>query len=222
MGFDTNLLNDHETIAADLRPHPWYFASSVCALIGAIILGVLVMAIPDPDSWVRTVFGPLSLILIIATAVWVLSRFVGWLSTNFVVTSDRVIYRSGVLHKRGTEIPLERVNTVHFGQRLFERMLGTGDLTIESGATDGMQKFTDIRDPDHVQKLIHQQIELKRNRPAQAAAYASSGDMTPPPPGAPVAPADVATQLEKLEGMLHRGTLTQAEFDAQKERLLGS
>jgi hypothetical protein len=31
----------------------------------------------------------------------------------------------------------------------------------------------------------------------------------------------VATQLEKLEGMLQRGSLTQDEFDAQKQRLLG-
>jgi hypothetical protein len=31
---------------------------------------------------------------------------------------------------------------------------------------------------------------------------------------------DVAGQLEKLEGMLQRGTLTQEEFDAQKRRLL--
>jgi hypothetical protein len=32
---------------------------------------------------------------------------------------------------------------------------------------------------------------------------------------------DVADQLEKLESMLERGTLTPAEFDRQKRRLLG-
>ena len=32
---------------------------------------------------------------------------------------------------------------------------------------------------------------------------------------------DVATQLEKLEGMLERGTLTRDEFESQKARLLG-
>ena len=31
---------------------------------------------------------------------------------------------------------------------------------------------------------------------------------------------NVADQLEKFEGMLRRGSLTQDEFDAQKQRLL--
>jgi hypothetical protein len=33
-------------------------------------------------------------------------------------------------------------------------------------------------------------------------------------------PFDVASQLEKLEGLLDRGALSQDEFDAQKARLL--
>ena len=35
------------------------------------------------------------------------------------------------------------------------------------------------------------------------------------------AAADVASQLEKLEGLLSRGSITQAEYDAQKRKLLG-
>jgi hypothetical protein len=38
--------------------------------------------------------------------------------------------------------------------------------------------------------------------------------------GGTVAGSDVASQLEKLEGMLERGTLSQQEFDEQKRRLL--
>ena len=36
-----------------------------------------------------------------------------------------------------------------------------------------------------------------------------------------VSTTDVARQLERLEGMLERGTLTREEFDAQKRKLLG-
>ena len=35
-------------------------------------------------------------------------------------------------------------------------------------------------------------------------------------------PLDVPSQLEKLEAMRDRGTLTPEEFEAQKRRLLGS
>ena len=127
-------------------------------------------------------------------------------STNFVVTDQRVIYRSGVFAKSGIEIPLDRVNTVHFSQGVFERLIGVGDLMIESGGEMGQQVFADIPDPDKVQNQIH----------AQKTEFRSHG-------AAPAAPStDVATQLEKLEGMLERGTLSQEEFDAQKARLLGN
>ena len=87
-------------------------------------------------------------------------------------------------------------------------MLGAGDLLIESGGEDGQQRFTDIRHPDKVQNLVHAQVEaLIQHR----AGYRWC-----------TAPAvDVAEQLERLEGLLQRGTITQEEFDSQKRKLLG-
>jgi len=128
-----------------------------------------------------------------------------------VITSDRVIYRSGIIAKSGIEIPLERVNNVNFSQGVVERMLGAGDLLIESGGEDGQSRFTDIRHPDRVQNLIHSQMEALHVR------RASFGQQQ-----APAAPStDVTAQLERLEGLLQRGSITQEEFDNQKRRLLG-
>ena len=100
----------------------------------AIVLGIVVAAV-DADSWLKW----LALILIGASAVWLLVRYLRWGTTNFVITSDRVIFRHGVIAKSGIEIPLERVNSVHFDQGVFERMIGAGDLLIESGAESGQQ-----------------------------------------------------------------------------------
>jgi uncharacterized membrane protein YdbT with pleckstrin-like domain len=127
------------------------------------------------------------------------------LTTNFVITSNRLIFRHGLIGKSGIEIPLERVNNVNFNQSVFERILGAGDLLIESGGEDGQQRFTDIRHPARVQNLIHAQMEAHYQRRAQY--------------GVPTG--DVTEQLQRLEGMLQRGTLTQEEFDIQKARLLG-
>jgi uncharacterized membrane protein YdbT with pleckstrin-like domain len=145
----------------------------------------------------------LAIALIVATAIWLVQRYMKWATTNFVITSDRIIFRSGVIAKSGIEIPLERVNNVLFNQSVFERVLGAGDLLIESGGEDGQQRFTDIRRPERVQNLIHAQMEVNESRRF----------------GGPVGN-DVATQLEKLEGMLERGTLSEDEFEAQKRRLL--
>ncbi len=203
MPFSRQLLNDDEEVAVDLHPHWLFFAKAVAWLVGALILGIVSLSLDiEVLRWI-------ALAAIVVTALMVGHRYLQWISTNFVVTNDRVIFRSGVVTKRGIEIPLERVNTVHFHQGVFERMTGTGDLLIESGGEDGQQRFTDIRRPDKVQNIIHQQMDVNEGR--------RRGDHL----RAPAAGTDVATQLEKLEGMLQRGTLSQAEFDAQKQRLLG-
>ncbi len=199
--YPKKLLNDYETVALDLHPHWWHFAEPAFALLGSIVLGILALAFDWP-AFVKW----LALALIVVTAIWLLVRYVQYATTNFVITSDRVIFRHGVFAKSGIEIPLERVNSVHFNQSIFERMIGAGDLLIESGAEGGQQRFTDIKDPDKVQNLIHAQMEQNEDR--------MFGRTRGP------AAADVATQLERLEGMRDRGTLTPEEFEAQKRKLL--
>jgi uncharacterized membrane protein YdbT with pleckstrin-like domain len=208
MPFPKKNLNANETIALDMHPHWWYFAEPAWSLLGSIVLGIVVLAKTDEGTSARKSLSIIALILLVATFIWLVIRYLKWLTTNFVITSNRLIFRQGVIAKSGIEIPLERVNNVNFHQTVFERVLGAGDLLIESGGEDGQQRFTDIRRPAQVQNLIHAQMESHYQR---RAGYA-----------APAAPSgDVTEQLERLEGMLQRGTLTQQEFDAQKARLLG-
>lgn len=204
MPYPKKLLNDYETVALDLHPHWWYFAEPVLALVGSIVLGIVSLTVLDGD--VSKVVKWLALILIVVTAIWLVLRYAKWATTNFVITSDRIIFRSGVVAKSGIEIPLERVNNVLFHQTIFERMLGAGDLLIESGGEDGQQRFSDIRHPERVQNLIHAQMETNTTRMYGGGNKAGT---------------DVASQLEKLEGMLERGTLSIDEFEQQKRKLLG-
>lgn len=204
MPLPRKLLNDYETVALDLHPHWWYFAPPAGTLAGSIVLAIIVRVqlSGDAERWLSV----LLLAAIILSAIWLLVRYVKWANTNFAITSHRLIYRSGVLSKSGVEIPLERVNNVNFHQSVFERMIGAGDLLIESAGEAGRQRFTDIRNPSRVQNLIHAQIEGKNERMRM-------------PSSAPAA--DVADQLERLEALRDRGTLSDEEFEEQKRRLLG-
>ena len=164
----------------------------------------------------RTVVGVVVALLIVVALVAFLLRLLTWRSTNFVVTTDRCIYRAGVFSKTGIEIPLERINTVFFNQSVWERILKAGDLGIESAGEFGRQTFTDIKDPVLVQNLIYRQVEDNENRKydrigAEAREAAGSG----------AGPLSVAEQLEKLADLRDRGAITPAEFEAQKARLLG-
>jgi membrane protein YdbS with pleckstrin-like domain len=211
MPYPRKLLNDYETVALDVHPHWWYFAEAAFALVGALILGIIVLAM-DAESWLKWT----ALVLIVASAVWLLVRYLRWGTTSFVITSDRVIFRHGLISKSGINIPLENVNSVHFHQGIFERMIGAGDLLIESAAESGQQRFTDVSHPDRIQNLIYSQMELNTDRMYGRV----NRDGTPVSASTPQL--DVPSQLEKLEAMRDRGTLTPEEFEAQKRRLLES
>ena len=208
MPYPSRLLNDYETVAVDLHPHWWYFAQPVAALIGSMLLGVLAKIYAADAGTLRVAVVYFVIALIVASMAWVVVRYLKWTTTSFVITSDRLVFRTGVVSKMGVEIPLERINTIHFSQKVFERLTGSGDLIIESGGEDGQQRFTDIRRPDQMQKAIHAQKEAHNRR----RFAVSNGD---------VGSINVAGQLEKLEGMLKRGTLTAEEFQWQKDKLIG-
>ena len=93
----------------------------------------------------RKYLGYIALVAIVLSAIWLIVRYLKWVTTNFVITNDRIIFRQGVIAKSGIEIPLDRVNNVNFNQSIFERMLGAGDLLIESGGEDGQR--TDEQPP---------------------------------------------------------------------------
>jgi len=120
----------------------------------AVLLAIATLSV----SWLSWAKIPVSL-FVFAALVWFMQRYIRWVSTHFVLTSDRVIFRTGIIAKHGIEIPLERINTIFFHQRIFERMLGLGDLDIESASKDGAQRFNDIRNPSGVQNEIYQQME---------------------------------------------------------------
>jgi uncharacterized membrane protein YdbT with pleckstrin-like domain len=134
------------------------------------------------------------------------ARYLGWASTNFVVTTDRLIHRAGVLGKSGREIPLERVNDIAVNQSFLERLLGKGDLLIESGGERGQQHFTDVRRPFVVQNTIYREMERAGAR--DAARASGSRELSIP------------EQIEKLDELRQRGVVTQAEFEAKKAQLL--
>jgi len=208
-------LHPNEDLVLDLHPHWWFIAKSVIVVVAAVIFGVVVLAIGLPDP-----VKVLAALVVLGSLVWFLDRYARWVTIHFVLTSDRVIYRSGLVAKRGIEIPLENINAIHFEQRVFERLLGLGDLKIDSASIQGFSVFDDIQHPDKVQNEIYLQMEANDQR-----RFRGMPGNQPGAPGAPAAPAppvlSVPEQLEKLSELRDRGVITDEEFQAKKTELLG-
>ena len=209
MAFPRRLLADHERLVLDLKPH--WVALLVPALwtmagIALYVLGARVAEdnIDDPGL-VQKIIGVIALILIIWKGVSPVAR---WATTNFVLTSDRLITRSGVIAKHSKEIPLERINDVAFSQSILERMLKSGDLMIESAGERGQNRISNVRNPEHVQLTIYKEVEENNNRMMRPGAPTETrGD-------------SVTDQLEALGRLKEQGVLSDMEFETKKQELL--
>lgn len=212
MAYPKNLIQQGETVALDLRPHWWYFSRNIFTGIPLLIVVVLILNWDD-GGFVRDASTWIVVILLVAWAGWLVIKYFQWTMTYFVVTDRRVIYRTGVLSKKGVEIPLERINNINFHQRVIDRIIGAGDLDIESAGRDGQTHFDFVRHPDGVQHEIYRQME-KRNMPQNFQTQAA-------PVPAPAPAASVPEQIEQLAQLKAQGHITEAEFEQKKSELLG-
>lgn len=201
MRYPTRLLGDDEEILRQFRPHWRVLLPAVAwAMVLAALVGVAFAAVDPPWPWYATGAAVLLWSAITGRTV------AGWWFTNYVLTSERIIVRSGLLARKGTEIPLESVNNVLFSQRIVERMLGYGDVIVESAGQRGQSRLTDIPDPEAFQSEIYRARELR------SLHFRGGGGRG----------RDVVEQLEALADLRERGHLTDEEFAANKARLLAS
>ena len=217
MPYPKKLLNEGEEIALDLRPHWWFFSKHIATGIPLFVVGGLIAFMKH--GGLKTALLILWGIAAVVWAGWLALKYLEWNFTHFVVTDDRVIYRTGVIAKRGVEIPMERINNINFHQGIFERVIGAGDLDIESAGRDGQSHFDDVWHPDGVQQELYRQMEANAKKRAgwsnPAPTYAPSAPSAPAP-----APPTVPEQLQQLADLRDRGVITAAEFETKKAQLL--
>jgi uncharacterized membrane protein YdbT with pleckstrin-like domain len=203
MGYPERLLSDDEVIEAEFRPH-WsgILREGVVLLIGIALAVVFIIVGVQWWAWLALV----AIVLILITR-----GLVRWLTTSHVITTERLIYRAGFIAKHGNELPLEVIQNVAFNQTIIERIFGTGDLMIESAGTHGQTRYRDIPNPEGVQSLIYRvrETRISEVEAGRTARPRMSSDDS-----------SIAT-LERLSRLHDQGKLSDAEFEAEKAKLLG-
>jgi membrane protein YdbS with pleckstrin-like domain len=135
-------------------------------------------------------------VVAVVLIVWLfIAPFLRWRTTHFIVTTDRLIAREGVIKRTGIDIPMSRINSVQFEHGLTDRIFGCGTLIIES-ASDEPLRFDDIPKVEHVHTIIYRQVNdnpyddfdagqqypQQPGEPGQTQQYPPQG---PPPPQRP-------------------------------------
>lgn len=200
MAYPRKLLSPGEEIITEFKPH-W---TSILGPIGITLVALaLIVILAFFADGVLSQWGPLAV-----GVVWLLftvRSFIRWMTTDHVITNERVIHRQGFVSKHGKEIPHEMINTAAFRQSVFERIVGSGDLVIESAGEQGQTLYTNIPKPEELQTVIYKAREERMMQLERGGQGVSK-----------------AEQLQILSRLHDEGKLSDDEFNVQKMKLLGS
>lgn len=169
MAYPDQLLADDERVVRHLHPHWATLVAPVLIFVVTVaVAGYLAAVVPSGAAQ-----QPLRL-AVVGVAVVLVLWLVGvpvlrWRTTHYVITTHRVLIRTGILNHTGRDIALNRINDVAFEQTLFERMIGAGSLTVESAGERGQETLRDIPHSDRIQQLLNRLIEQDQDRRAREA-----------------------------------------------------
>lgn len=151
MAISQKLLNDGETVVLSTRTHAKALLLPLLVLVVLLAIGAVAQRLVDQDTVNLVVWA----LLAVAAVWWVLRPFLVWASASYTFTNRRLITRTGVLTRRGHDIPLSRVSDVASELGLVDRMLGCGTLVISDASTHGQVRLPDIPHVEDAQRRLN-------------------------------------------------------------------
>ena len=228
MRYPESLLSEGENVIFDVHHHPLVLAGSASlSLLFIIAWATLLFMVPlTRETW--AVVSGLALLLILAAyTAW---RFAVWSHVNLVLTNYRLVFVTGIFTRNSREIPLSKISDVSCRQTLPGRVFGMGDLTLETDAETGPLAFFNMPDPERLKLAIIDGAResgrgtghsLLADEVARAVAMRQPTlEMRALPPERPPLYSEIVDQIERLDALKERGTITAEEFEKAKKALL--
>ena len=165
MAYPKKLLTEDETVVYDMRPHWRVLFYPALALIAIIFVTVLLLGwTPSDWDWARYAILAVAALLFI---MWVLVPVVRWATSEYVITNRRIIVRTGIVARQGRDMQLQRINDVHFEYGVVDRVLGCGNLIVESAGETGQLRIKAVPDVELIQREVvrlHEEDDSRRRR----------------------------------------------------------
>jgi membrane protein YdbS with pleckstrin-like domain len=155
VAINPKLLNPGEQVVISTRTHPKAIFWPVLLLVVLVAAGIAFMVVVD-NGTARIVVW---VVLLVAALWWVAGPVLRWLSSSYTVTNRRLITRSGIVTRKGHDIPLSRISDVEYEFGLLDRMLGCGTLKISDASTDGEVTLHDIPHVEESQRRLNELLQ---------------------------------------------------------------
>jgi uncharacterized membrane protein YdbT with pleckstrin-like domain len=151
------LLNEGEHVVLSTRTHVKALIVPAVVLIVVAALGGYLTSLPDGThaaTW-RWIIWVLAVLLIL----WFVVRpFLNWLLTTYTFTNRRLITRTGILTRRGHDIPLNRISDISYEKGLVDRIFGCGTLVISDASEEGRVRLDDIPHVEQAQLTVSDEL----------------------------------------------------------------
>jgi uncharacterized membrane protein YdbT with pleckstrin-like domain len=151
------LLNDGEHVVLSTRTHVKALIVPAVVLILIAALAGYLTSLPDgahAKDW-RWADWVVAALLI----VWFVIRpFLNWLLTHYTFTNRRLITRTGILTRRGHDIPLNRISDISYEKGLIDRIFGCGTLVISDASEEGRVRLNDIPHVEQAQLTVSDEL----------------------------------------------------------------
>jgi uncharacterized membrane protein YdbT with pleckstrin-like domain len=181
-----------EVLLAETRATPlFYFPGPIVFLILVLVVLGIYTATPSLHSLpfgLGTYVLDLLLLLLLVGIIWLLVRYLRWVSTLYAVTNQRVLVKRGILSRNFDEIPILQVRGVDVHQSILQRILGYGTIRVssEGGRAIGNEDWQGIPHPFNFQKIIQNATVSRQNQPQPV--YITSAPVQPTPGPGSVTP----------------------------------
>jgi uncharacterized membrane protein YdbT with pleckstrin-like domain len=170
MPYPDKLLAEDEEVVRHLHPHAltvFWPVVRFLLIVGGTSFGAALIPDGRQQGLYRLALLVLAVLLLLVTVVVPLMR---WRATHYVITTHRLLFREGILARRGRDLGLARITDVSYTQTLWERLISSGTLTIETAGEGGATVLRQIPDSDGVQQLLNHMVEEDADRRAQEGA----------------------------------------------------
>ena len=206
-------LKKDEKIVVKIRKH---WISLVPPILAWILLVILLFVIGWPGKSVRFVIGLLA-------AIYPIYEYINWRFNLWTVTNMRVVDESGFFSRHSKESPLDKINNVEYDQSIWGRLFGYGKVEIQTAAEMGDDNYDLIHHPKLLKDSItHAQEEYKKIQISSQATQLAEAIAKSNPMAAKASTQMIADELHKLFELLQKGAITQEEYIAQKNKLMGT
>ena len=180
-----------------------------------VLLGTLLLLL----NWFT---ASVNLIIILVTAIYPMIEYINWKYNLWCVTNMRVVDESGFFTRYSKESPLDKINNVEYDQSIWGRLLGFGNVDIQTAAELGETTYKLIHHPKLLKDTITRaQEEYKKTQIANQATQLAEAIARTNPAAQP-SQQMIADELHKLFELMQKGAITQEEYVAQKNKLIGS